>query len=69
MKKIFVFLLVLLAVIVTLYAGLKGLIQNHAYGTIFIFVGAITTVGLGLDVVNHLKVEVRRNAVRKLGGR
>lgn len=69
MKKIFVFLLVLLAVIVTLYAGLKGLIQNHSYGTIFIFVGAITTVGLGLDVVNHLKIEVRRNAVRKLGGR
>jgi hypothetical protein len=69
MKKIFVFLLVLLAVIVTLYAGLNGLIQNHSYGTIFIFVGAITTVGLALDVVNHLKIEIRRNAVRKLGSR
>jgi len=69
MKKIFVFLLALLAVITTLYTGLNGLMQDHSYGTFFTFIGAITTVGLGLDVVSHLKVEIRRNTLRKLGRR
>lgn len=69
MKKILVFLLAILAVIITLYTGLNGLMRDHSYGTFFTFVGAITTIGLGLDVVNHLKIEIRRNAVRKLGDR
>lgn len=69
MKKIFIFLLALLAVIITLYAGLNGLMEDHAYGTFFTFVGAITTVGLGVDIVNHLKLEARKNTLRKLGGR
>lgn len=67
MKKFFVLLLALLGVIIILYAGLNGLIENHSYGLFFTFIGAITTVGLGLDVVNHLKIEIRKNSVRKLG--
>ena len=67
MKKFFVLLLALLAVISILYAGLHGLVKNNSYGPFFIFIGGITTVGLGLDIVNHLKIEIQKNSVRKLG--
>lgn len=67
MKNYLMFSLALLAVVIMLYAGLNGLIKHHSYGFFFTFVGGITTVGLGLDVVNHLKVQVRRANVRKLG--
>lgn len=67
MKKFFLLSLVLVAVIVLLYAGLNGLTKNHSYGFFFTFIGALTTIGLGLDVVNHLRVHVRKSDVRKLG--
>ena len=67
MKNFLLLTLALLAVIVLLYAGLNGLMKNHSYGFFFTFIGAITTVGLGLDVVNQLKIHVRKNNVRKLG--
>ena len=67
MKNFFLLTLALLAVIVLLYAGLNGLMKNHSYGFFFTFIGAITTIGLGLDVVNQLKIHVRKNSVRKLG--
>jgi Trk-type K+ transport system membrane component len=67
MKNFLVLTLALLALIVLLYAGLNGLMKNHSYGFFFTFIGAITTVGLGLDVVNHLKIHIRKNNVRKLG--
>lgn len=59
--------LALLAVMALLYAGLNGLMKNHSYGFFFIFIGALTTIGLGLDVVNQLKMHVRKTNVRKLG--
>ncbi|MGC1240357.1 MAG: hypothetical protein WA874_02155 [Chryseosolibacter sp.] len=68
MKKFLLLALALLAVIVILYAGLNGLTKDHSYGFFFVFIGAFTTIGLGLDVVNHLKIQVRKNNVRKLGG-
>lgn len=67
MKNLLSLILALLAVITLLYAGLNGLVQDHSYGTFFTFVGALTTVGLGIDVVNHLKIQIRKNNVRKLG--
>jgi hypothetical protein len=67
MKNFLVLTLALLALIVLLYAGLNGLMKNHSYGFFFTFIGAITTVGLGLDVVIHLKIHIRKNNVRKLG--
>lgn len=67
MKNIFLLCLALLAVIVILYAGLHGLTRNHPYGFFFLFTGAITTIGLGLDVVNQLRMHVRKANVRKLG--
>ena len=59
--------LTLLAIIAVLYAGLNGLMKNHTYGVFFTFVGGLTTVGLGMDVVNQLRIQVRKKEVRKLG--
>lgn len=67
MKNFVLLTLALIAVIVLLYAGLNGLMKNHSYGFFFVFIGSLTTIGLGLDVVNHLKVHVRKSNVRKLG--
>lgn len=68
MKRTFSLLgLALLAVTALLYAGLDGLTNNHSYGFFFTFIGGVTTIGLGLDVVNHLKIHVRKNSIRKLG--
>lgn len=67
MKNYLLLSLALLGVIVMLYAGLNGIVKNYSYGFFFTFTGAITTVGLGLDVINHLKDRERRNSVRKLG--
>lgn len=67
MKNIFLLSLALVAIIITLYAGLHGLTKNHSYGFFFLFTGAITTIGLGIDVVNQLKIHVRKTNLRKLG--
>ena len=66
-KNLLTLSLALLAVIVMLYAGLNGLTNDHSYGFFFTFIGAVTTIGLGLDVVNHLRIHLRRSNVRKLG--
>jgi hypothetical protein len=68
MKNFFLLSLALVAVITLLYAGFNGLVKDHSYGPFFTFIGAITTIGLGIDVVNHLKIHIRKNKVRKLGG-
>lgn len=68
MRKNFVLLsLALLAVVALLYAGVNGMTKDHSYGFFFTFTGAVTTIGLGLDIVNQLKSQVRKASVRKLG--
>lgn len=66
-KNLLLLSLALLAVITLLYVGLNGLNRDHTYGFFFTFVGAVTTIGLGLDVINHLKIHTRKTSVRKLG--
>jgi hypothetical protein len=68
MKHVLLFGLALMAVVVMLYAGLDGLLKQRPHGFFFTFTGAITTIGLGIDVVNHLKIRIRKDNVRKLGG-
>jgi hypothetical protein len=68
MKNFLLLTLALLAVFAMLYAGLNGLTRDHSYGFFFTFTGAITTIGLGMDVVNQLKISIRKANVRKLGG-
>lgn len=67
MKNAFRLALALIGVMVILYTGLNGIEHNYSYGLFLTFVGGFTTVGLGLDVVNHLKIRIRRGNVRKLG--
>jgi len=69
MKNFLQFGLALMAVIITLYTGVNGLMKDHSYGFFFTFIGGLTTIGLGMDVVNHLKLRMRRATVRKLGRR
>jgi hypothetical protein len=68
MKNILLFGLAAAAVMLMLYAGLQGLLNDHSYGSFFMFVGATTTIGLGIDLVNHLKLRIRKSNIRKLGG-
>lgn len=67
MKKFLLLSLALLAVIIILYASLNGIMKDHSYGSIFTFIGGLTTIGLGIDVVNHLRIHERKGNVRKLG--
>ena len=66
-KNLLIFGLAFLAVTALLYAGLNGMTNDQSYGFFFTFIGAITTIGLGLDVVNQLRIHVRKSNVRKLG--
>lgn len=66
-KNLVLLSLALLAVVALLYVGVNGLTKDHSYGFFFTFTGAVTTIGLGLDVVNHLKIQVKKASVRKLG--
>jgi hypothetical protein len=67
MKHFLLLALALVGVIILLYAGLNGLTKDHSYGFFLIFIGSLTTIGLGIDVTNHLKIQIRKNNVRKLG--
>lgn len=68
MKKNFVLLsLAFLAVIIILYTGLNGLSDNESYGFFLTFIGGLTTIGLGIDVVNQLKLHTQKATLRKLG--
>jgi len=66
-KNLLLLSLAFLAVIALLYTGLNGMTENHSYGFFFTFVGGVTTIGLGMDVVNELRIRVRKSNVRKLG--
>lgn len=66
-RNFFLLSLALVAVIVMLYAGLNGLSKDHSYGFFLTFTGAVTTVGLGLDLVSQLRLHLRQSTIRKLG--
>lgn len=67
MKSITIFTLAILGVCTLLYTGADLLPSHHKLGLFFIFVGGCTSVGLGIDLVNHVKERVRKNNLRKLG--
>lgn len=68
MKKFVQLSLALIAVIIMLHTGVQGLLNDQAYGLFFTFIGALTTIGLGMDVVSHLEMGIRKNNIRKLRG-
>lgn len=67
MKNFFRLALALIGVMALLYTGISGIEHDHSYGLFLTFVGGLTTIGLGLDVVNHLKIRTRKESIRKLG--
>ncbi len=68
MKHVILFGLCLLVTGITLYIGLHGLDHHLPYGTFLTFIGAITTVGFGIDIVNHIQTGIRKSNIRKLNG-
>jgi hypothetical protein len=67
MKNLAVLCLALILVAVMLYAGVNGVIRDHAYGPFFIFLAACTATGLSLDVTKMIKERIRRSNIRKFG--
>ena len=56
MKKWIVFGLAFLCVLAMLYVGLDALSHNQQRTGLFLtFVGSMTVIGLGIDLINHLK--------------
>jgi hypothetical protein len=58
MKQWLIFALAFLLVLALLYAGYNGLSNdNQRTGLFFLFVGAMTVVGLTIDFINHLRTK------------
>lgn len=68
MKNLTLLALAFLMVIVLLFAGVNGLLNDYSYGPFLTFVGGCTAIGLSIDVVNHVKLRIRKSNIRKLGG-
>jgi hypothetical protein len=67
MKNFTVVGLALILVAVMLYAGVNGVMRDHAYGPFFIFLAACTATGLSLDITRLIKERIRKSNVRKFG--
>ena len=67
MKNITIFKLAIVAVIVMLYMGISGILQNESLGPFFTFIGVCTAIGLGIDISGHIRHKIRKNNLRKLG--
>ncbi len=66
MKNLSVLGLAFVLVGVMFFAGVNGMMREHAYGPFFIFLGICTAAGLSLDVSRLLREYVKRSNVRKL---
>jgi hypothetical protein len=66
MQGIKVFGLSIFAVVIMILMGVQQLSVNQDLGMFFVFVGGCTAIGLVLDLVNYIKLRIRRNNVRKL---
>ena len=67
MKNLTVLILAFIMVAVMLYAGVNGVIRDHAYGPFFIFLAACTATGLAFDITKAIKDRIRKDNVRKFG--
>ena len=59
--------LVFVLVAVLVYAGVDGLMKDHATGPLFIFLAVCTATGLTMDINRLVKERVRRNNIKKFG--
>jgi hypothetical protein len=65
-KNIRVFITAIVAVTAMLYIGASGISQKLSFGPFFIFIGVATAVGLSIDIILHIKQQIRKSNVRKL---
>jgi hypothetical protein len=66
MKNLTVLGLAFVLVAVLLFAGVNGVLNDHATGPFFIFLGACTAAGLSLDVTRVVREYTKRSKLRKL---
>ena len=66
MKTLTIFSLAILAVGITIYIGVYGILHSLSFGPVFVFVGGCTAIGLTLDIRNQVKLAVKKSRVRKL---
>jgi hypothetical protein len=67
MKSLLVFFLAVVAVALMVYAGVNGILRDHASGPLFIFLAACCATGLSMDITTTVKQRIRRNNVKKFG--
>jgi hypothetical protein len=67
MKNLTMLFLVVVLVVVLAYAGINGLMNDHATGPLFIFLAVCTATGLSLDINRLVRERVRRNNIKKFG--
>jgi hypothetical protein len=67
MKKLTVVFLAIILVAVMTFAGINGLMNDHATGPLFIFLAVCTATGLSIDINRLVKDHIRKNNVRKFG--
>lgn len=67
MKNLTMLFLVVVLIIVLTYAGINGIMHDHATGPLFIFLAVCTATGLTIDLNRFVKERVRRNNIKKFG--
>lgn len=67
MKKLITLILASIAVLIMIYAGIDGLINQYSTGPFFTFVGCCTAIGLSMDITQYIKKYLQKNKLRKLG--
>lgn len=71
MKNYSVMILAIILVAVLAYAGIDGLLKDHATGPLFIFLAVCTATGLSIDinrvVRERVRERVRKNNIKKFG--
>jgi hypothetical protein len=65
-KSLTVIMLMIVLVVVMLFAGVTGIMNDHSSGPLFIFVGLCTAAGLSLDITKLIKERIRKGNLRKL---
>jgi hypothetical protein len=67
MKNYTVMILAIILVIVLAYAGVDGILKDHATGPLFIFLALCSATGLTIDINRVVKERVRKNNIKKFG--
>lgn len=67
MKNLTTLFLAFVMVAVMFYAGVNGIIRDHSYGPLFIFLAICTATGLTFDVTRVIKERIRKANIRKFG--